>query len=105
VTSAGPAGERTAGERAARLLRWYPRAWRDRYGAASGHSDPFYPGVQAFARALPERPGGVPAVTAFSNGCHAGPFFTAQEPPSLAFLAQHLSAALRPQRPSRSAPR
>jgi hypothetical protein len=23
---------RTPAERAARLLRWYPRAWRDRYG-------------------------------------------------------------------------
>lgn len=25
-------GPRTPGERAARLLRWYPRAWRERYG-------------------------------------------------------------------------
>jgi enterochelin esterase-like enzyme len=58
---------------------------------ASGYSDPFYPGVQAFARALPERPGGVPAITVFSGGCHTGPFFNAQEPPSLAFLAQHLT--------------
>ena len=28
----GMPGELAAG-RAARLLRWYPRAWRDRYGA------------------------------------------------------------------------
>jgi S-formylglutathione hydrolase FrmB len=59
---------------------------------ASGFSDPFYPGVQAFARALPKEPGGHPATLAFANGCHTGPFFTAQEPPSLAFLARHLAA-------------
>lgn len=59
---------------------------------ASGAGDPFYPGVQAFARALPDRPGGVPAETYFGSGCHTGPFFTAQEPPSLAFLARHLAA-------------
>jgi S-formylglutathione hydrolase FrmB len=59
---------------------------------ASGFSDPFYPGVQAFARALPKEPGGQPATLAFANGCHTGPFFTAQEPPSLAFLAHHLAA-------------
>ena len=58
---------------------------------AAGHDDPFYPGVQAFARALPENPGGVPAELAFGQGCHTGPFFTAQEPPSLAFLARHLT--------------
>ena len=53
---------------------------------ASGYRDPFYPGVQALARALP--PGAVVAVGA---GCHDGSFFTAQEPPSLAFLAAHLT--------------
>lgn len=53
----------------------------------SGNSDPFHPGVQALARALP--PG---SVTVFSKGCHTGPFFTEQEPPSLVFLAEHLSA-------------
>ena len=57
---------------------------------ASGYDDPFYPGVRAFARALPARPGGVPAELAFAKGCHTGPFFNAQEPPSLAFLARHL---------------
>jgi hypothetical protein len=40
------------------------------------------------ARALP--PG---AVTDFSAGCHSYPFFTPQEPPSLAFLGAHLTAA------------
>ncbi len=25
-----------------------------------------------------------------STGCHSGPFFTQQEPPSLAFLARYL---------------
>jgi S-formylglutathione hydrolase FrmB len=57
---------------------------------AAGYSDPFYPGVQALARALPKRTGGRPPVVSFSNGCHDGSFFTPQEPPSLAFLASHL---------------
>ena len=52
---------------------------------ASGHDDPFTPGVQALAQALP--PG---AVVDFAQGCHTGPFFLQQEPPSLAFLASHL---------------
>jgi S-formylglutathione hydrolase FrmB len=59
---------------------------------ASGYNDPFYPGVRSFARALPKNPGGTPAELAFGNGCHTGPFFTAQEPPSLSFLARHLTA-------------
>jgi S-formylglutathione hydrolase FrmB len=58
---------------------------------ASGYDDPFYPGVRALARALPENPGGAPAEVYFGDGCHTGPFFNAQEPPSLAFLARHLS--------------
>jgi S-formylglutathione hydrolase FrmB len=53
---------------------------------ASGHDDPFFPGVQALARALPAG-----AVVDFGNGCHTGPFFLQQEPPSLAFLATHLT--------------
>jgi enterochelin esterase-like enzyme len=53
---------------------------------ASGYDDPFYPGVQILARALP--PG---AVVDFASGCHTNPFFVAQEPPSLAFLAAHLA--------------
>jgi pimeloyl-ACP methyl ester carboxylesterase len=53
---------------------------------ASGLSDPFHPGVMAFARVLP-RPGNVE----FSQGCHTGDFFTAQEPPSLSFLGSHLA--------------
>jgi hypothetical protein len=55
---------------------------------ASGYGDPFYPGVQALARALP--PG---AVADFGPGCHDGSFFVAQEPPSLAFLAAHLASS------------
>jgi pimeloyl-ACP methyl ester carboxylesterase len=55
---------------------------------ASGLDDPFHPGVVALARALPKS-----AVVELSQGCHTGSFFTAQEPPSLAFLGTHLSAA------------
>jgi enterochelin esterase-like enzyme len=54
---------------------------------ACGVGDPFYPGVQALAKALP--PG---AVVDLSPGCHSYPFFISQEPPSLAFLARHLTA-------------
>lgn len=52
---------------------------------ASGYDDPFYPGAQALARALPAG-----AVLDFGPGCHTTPFFLAQEPPSLVFLASHL---------------
>lgn len=55
---------------------------------ASGDADPFHPGVVALARALPRG-----AVVVFANGCHTGPFFVAQEPAALAFLAQHLAGA------------
>lgn len=54
---------------------------------ASGNSDPFQPGVRAFAKSLPAG-----SVIVFSQGCHTGPFFTEQEPPSLTFLAEHLAA-------------
>ncbi len=53
---------------------------------AAGYADPFYPGVRALARGLPAG-----AIADFASGCHDGSFFTAQEPPSLAFLARHLS--------------
>jgi pimeloyl-ACP methyl ester carboxylesterase len=53
---------------------------------ASGDDDPFHPGVEALAQALPAG-----AIVRFSSGCHTSPFFTAQEPPSLAFLAQQMS--------------
>jgi pimeloyl-ACP methyl ester carboxylesterase len=53
---------------------------------ASGDDDPFHPGVEALARALPSD-----AVVTFPHGCHTGPFFSSQEPPSLAFLAQYLA--------------
>jgi pimeloyl-ACP methyl ester carboxylesterase len=52
---------------------------------AAGYDDPFYPGVQALARSLPAG-----AVVDFAQGCHTDPFFLAQQPPSLAFLASHL---------------
>jgi enterochelin esterase-like enzyme len=52
---------------------------------ASGIDDPFHPGVEALAEALP--PG---AIVDFSSGCHTGSFFQAQEEPSLAFLGKHL---------------
>jgi pimeloyl-ACP methyl ester carboxylesterase len=55
---------------------------------AAGYDDPFYPGVQALARALPAG-----AVVDLAPGCHTGPFFIEQEPPSLEFLARHLSVA------------
>jgi S-formylglutathione hydrolase FrmB len=54
---------------------------------AAGYDDPFYPGVQALTRALPAT-----AVVDFGPGCHDGSFFTAQEPPSLAFLAGSLAS-------------
>jgi len=54
---------------------------------AGGIDDPFHPGVAALARALPPE-----AVVDISHGCHSAPFFLAQEPPSLAFLARHLTA-------------
>jgi enterochelin esterase-like enzyme len=53
---------------------------------ASGYDDPFYPGVQALARALPAG-----AVVDLAKGCHTGAFFAEQQPPSLAFLARHLA--------------
>lgn len=53
---------------------------------ASGHSDPFAPGVQALVRALPAG-----AVADLSTGCHDGSFFVSQEPPSLEFLARHIA--------------
>jgi pimeloyl-ACP methyl ester carboxylesterase len=53
---------------------------------ACGLSDPFHPGAQAFAQAARG------AVVDISQGCHSDPFFTAQGPPSLAFLARHLTA-------------
>ncbi len=55
---------------------------------AGGRDDPFLPGVEALAKALP--PG---AVVDIGNGCHTVPFFVAQEPPSLAFLARHLAGS------------
>jgi pimeloyl-ACP methyl ester carboxylesterase len=54
---------------------------------ASGYSDPFHPGVEALSAALPKG-----AIVEFSQGCHTGPFFIDQEPPSLEFLATNLTA-------------
>lgn len=53
---------------------------------ASGFDDPFHPGVVALADRIPQS-----AVVEFSKGCHTGGFFEAQEPPSLKFLAHHLT--------------
>jgi pimeloyl-ACP methyl ester carboxylesterase len=52
---------------------------------ACGLSDPFHAGARAFAQVLPG------AVMDMSKGCHSTPFFVAQEPPSLTFLARHLT--------------
>lgn len=52
---------------------------------AAGVDDPFYPDVVKFVKALP--PG---AVVHLGKGCHSGPFFHQQEPPSLAFLGHHI---------------
>ncbi|MDA8343083.1 MAG: alpha/beta hydrolase-fold protein [Actinomycetota bacterium] len=54
---------------------------------AAGTGDPFAPGVRALEAALPRG-----SVVDLSKGCHDGAFFVAQEPPSLAFLADHLVA-------------
>lgn len=53
---------------------------------ASGYGDPFYPGVQELASALPAG-----AVVDFTKGCHIGSFFTSQEQPSVEFLARYLA--------------
>ena len=53
---------------------------------AAGLGDPFLPGVRALLKRLP--PG---AVVQLSRGCHSGPFFRSQLPPSLAFLARHIA--------------
>ncbi len=53
---------------------------------ASGLDDPFHPGVEALVKVLPKD-----AVVDIAHGCHTAAFFTAQEPPSLAFLGEHLS--------------
>lgn len=56
---------------------------------ASGNDDPFHAGLVALDAALPE---GI--TIEFSDGCHTGPFFEEQEPPSLAFLSRHLGTAV-----------
>jgi enterochelin esterase-like enzyme len=53
---------------------------------ASGDDDPFHPGVEALAAALPAG-----SQVVFAAGCHSGPFFTSQVPPSLAFVSAHLA--------------
>ncbi|MHB1819707.1 MAG: alpha/beta hydrolase-fold protein [Streptosporangiaceae bacterium] len=65
---------------------------------ASGLSDPFHPGVEALARALP--PG---AMVRFVPGCHTGSFFVAQEPASLSFLGAHLTGRAWPAAPDPAA--
>jgi hypothetical protein len=58
---------------------------------ASGADDPFYPGVQTLAKALP-----TDAVLDLAKGCHTSPFFVEQEPLSLRFLARHLTRQATP---------
>ena len=53
---------------------------------ASGTLDPFHPGVVALTRALPTG-----ATIDIAPGCHTGPFFDAQAPPSMEFLSAHLA--------------
>ena len=55
---------------------------------AVGLDDPFYPGVEELMRVVPAG-----TVLVREAGCHSDPFFLAQEPPSLAFLAAHLAGA------------
>jgi len=55
---------------------------------ASGIDDPFHPGVEALVKVLPRG-----AVVDISAGCHNTPFFVQQEPPSLAFLGEHLASS------------
>lgn len=55
---------------------------------ASGSDDPFHPGVKALASAL-----GSKAIIDVTRGCHTDPFFMSQQPPSLAFLGQHLTVS------------
>ena len=57
-----------------------------RVRVASGVDDPFHPGVEALASVL-----GGSAIVDITSGCHTDPFFVSQEPPSLAFLGEHLS--------------
>jgi pimeloyl-ACP methyl ester carboxylesterase len=52
---------------------------------ATGNDDPFHPGVLALAQKLPRT-----SSVVLSQGCHTGPFFNSQEPPSLQFLGEHL---------------
>jgi enterochelin esterase-like enzyme len=67
---------------------------------ASGLSDPFAPGVQALAKALPPD-----AVVNLRKGCHDGSFFISQEPPSLSFLADCLGLLTEGYTPTPQTPR
>ena len=53
---------------------------------ASGADDPFHPGVEALAQVVPSS-----ATVVVAAGCHTGPFFSSQQPPSLQFLSRHLT--------------
>jgi hypothetical protein len=54
---------------------------------ASGSDDPFHSGVVALSEVLPAS-----STVLIAAGCHTDPFFVSQEPPSLQFLGQHLTA-------------
>ena len=52
---------------------------------ASGHDDPFHPGVAALAKTLPSS-----AIVEFASGCHDDAFFGSQQHQALSFLSAHL---------------
>jgi fermentation-respiration switch protein FrsA (DUF1100 family) len=54
---------------------------------ASGSDDPFHFGVVALSEVLPAS-----STVVIAAGCHTDPFFVSQQPPSLQFLGQHLTA-------------
>lgn len=55
---------------------------------ASGRDDPFHPGGEALASALPTG-----TVVSVSKGCHTDSFEASQQPEALSFLARHLVLA------------
>ena len=84
---AGPGARRGGGVLAADdAVTHAPALARHPVRVAAGYDDPFYPGVQELAGALPDG-----AVVDFGPGCHTNGFFAEQQPPSLAFLARYLS--------------
>jgi hypothetical protein len=88
--AAGPVG-RDPAERAARLLRWYPRAWRERYGEEFAElliSD-IEERPRATARALDVMRGGIVARLSAAGLCG----LPAREPGDIA-VSRHVTASL-----------